>query len=86
LAADWSLVHFYLCLPWPFYSYSKGAMTLSITTFSMMIFSIGGLFATFSINDIQHNNIQHDDIHDIQHKVIILDIQHESITCNIQHK
>jgi hypothetical protein len=28
-------------------------MTLSITTFSMMIFSIEGLFATFSINDTQ---------------------------------
>ncbi len=35
--------------------YTCGATTLSITTLSIKTLSIMGLFATFSINDVQHN-------------------------------
>ncbi len=34
----------------------RGATTFSIMTLSMMTFSMKGLFAALSINDIQHNN------------------------------
>jgi hypothetical protein len=36
-------------------------MTFNITTFSIMTISLKGLFATLSLNDTLHNDIQHCD-------------------------
>jgi hypothetical protein len=58
-----------------------GAMTLSITTSSIMTLSIKGILEALSMNDIQHNDPQHNSTSAIMLSVIGLSVEIYLLLC-----